>query len=473
LRVTAAREWVDREWVARLATNYSIEMASDVFCQILGVTQAQRKANAQIVAERIHPDDRPDFISQNVAAMNSLETFNWDGRILRNGQARWVHFNSVPRPLANGDVLWTGILQDTTESRRIEQKLQASEANLAALFNGSIEPIVLLDADGVVLNANDAMCRRMGIAAKNFMGHVIFSFLPHGLAKSRRAKFSKAMKTGTLQVFMDERNGRVMETHVCPIFGPTGQVTRVALFVHDITDRIRAETCLRKSRDELEVKVRERTARLQALALELTQAEHRERRRIAHILHEDLQQRLVGIQFKLHSLLDDGPEGSVSLIVNRTLKELTATIQLTREMATHIAPPVLSSLGLCAALDWLAQDVQAKCNLEVRIEGCRTFKLASDGLEQFAFDAIRELLLNICKHAAVKSAEVRVRPAGKRNIAITVLDKGKGGAEIHNNQSSFGLLSIRERACALGVGFDMESRPGKGTCVTLLLPTLQ
>ncbi|MEI6563310.1 MAG: PAS domain S-box protein [bacterium] len=464
---------MNREWVARLATNYSIEMASDAFCRILGVTQSQRKANAQIVAERIHPDDRADFIAKNVAAMNSLKTFKWGGRILRGSQVRWVHFNSVPRILANGDVLWTGILQDTTEGRRIEKQLQTSEADLEALFNGSIEPIVLLDTGGVVLNANTAMCKRMGVAAKNFIGRVVFSFLPHGLAKSRQAKFNKAVKTGTLQVFEDERNGRVMETHVCPIFGPTGKVTRVALFVHDITDRIRAEETLRKSRDELEVKVRERTAGLQALALELTQAEHRERRRIAHILHEDLQQRLVGIQYKLHALLDDDSEGSVSRIVNGTLKELTATIQLTREMATRISPPVLSSLGLCAALDWLAQDVQAKCNLEVRIEGRRAFTLASDELQNFAFDAIRELLLNVCKHAAVRSAEIRLRPAGKQNIAIMVRDKGKGGAEIHRNQSSFGLLSIRERACALGVGFDIDSRPGKGTCVTLLLPTLQ
>lgn len=473
LRVTAAREWVNHEWVARLATNYSIEMASDAFCRILGITQTQRKANAQIVAERIHPDDRADFIAQNVAAMNSLKTFNWDGRILKNGKERWVHFNSVPRPLANGDVLWTGVLQDTTESRRIKNQLQVSEADLTALFNGSIEPIVLLDTSGVILKVNAAMCRRMGITAKKFIGRVIFCFLPRDLARSRKARFNKAVKTGTLQMFVDERNGRVMETHVCPIYGPTGKVKRVALFVHDITDRVRVEEYLRKSRDELEVKVKERTVELQTLALELTQAEHRERRRIAHILHEDLQQRLVGIQIKIHSLLDESLGKSTSRIVNGTLKDLMETIQLTRELATNVSPPVLSALGLGAALDWLAQDVQAKCNLHVRIKGTQGFKLASDGLQYFAFDAIRELLLNVCKHAAVRSAEIWIRPAGKRKIAIKVRDKGKGGAKIYNYRSSFGLLSIRERASALGVGFDMDSRPGKGTCVTLILPTLQ
>lgn len=596
LRVKAAREWVNQEWVARLGTNYSIEMASDAFCQILGVTQDQRKANAQIVAERIHPDDRPDFIAKNVAALNSPETFKWDGRILKGNEVRWVHFISVPRLLANGDMLWTGILQDTTESRlaaealresearyrglfeqagdsivvfdqkttafldfndiacrqlgytreefanltvidleavekpsevrrhvqhiiakghpvfetklrnkggevldveirpkaivingqtviqaiwhditsrkRTEKLLQTSEENLAALFNGSVEPIMLLDTNAIVLNANPAMCKRLGIAVKDYIGSPAFSVLTQDLATSRLAKFEETVKTGAIQRFEDERNGRFIETHMSPIMGPAGKVVRVAVFGYDITDRVQTESILRKSHDELEVKVRERTARLQTLAVELTQAEHRERQRIAHILHEDLQQRLVGIQCKLHSLRAAGSDGSTSGIVDWTMKELAETIRLTRDLATHIAPPVLSVLGLRTALEWLADEAQAKYNLAVTLSGCRTFKLASDGLQAFAFDAIRELLLNVCKHAAVSCAEIRLRKAGNHQLAIEVRDNGKGGAEIHDRQSSFGLLSIRERAYALGVGFTVDSRPGKGTCVTLILPTL-
>jgi PAS domain S-box-containing protein len=596
LRVKAAREWVNHEWVAKLGTNYSIEMASNAFCRILGVTQAQREANAQIVAERIHPDDRPDFIAKNVAALNSPDTFRWDGRILKGNEVRWVHFISVPRLLSNGDMLWTGILQDTTESRlaaealresearyrglfeqagdsivvydqkttafldfndiacrqmgytreefsnltvidieaaekpsevmrhvrhivakgdpvfetklktksgkvldveirpkaivingrtviqaiwhditsrkQIGKLLQTSEENLAALFNGSVEPIMLLDANAIVLNANPAMCKRLGIAAKDYIGSPAFSVLPHALAKFRLAKFKKTVATGAIQRFEDERNGRFIETHMSPIMGPSGKVVRVAVFGYDITDRVQTESILRKSRDELEVKVKERTARLQTLAVELTQAEHRERQRIAHILHEDLQQRLVGIQCKIHSLREAGSDGSISGTVDWTLKELAETIRLTRNLATHIAPPVLSALGLRTALEWLAEEAQAKYNLDVRLSGCRTFKLPSDGLQAFAFDAIRELLLNVCKHAGVGCAELKLRNVGKHALAIEVHDNGKGGASIHDHQSSFGLLSIRERACALGVGFTVDSPPGEGTCITLILPTL-
>lgn len=596
LRVKAAREWVNDEWVTRLGTNYSIEMANDEFCRILGITQAQRKANTTIVVERIHPEDRPDFIAKNVEALNSPATFHWAGRIVRGSEERWVNFVSVPRTLSNGDMLWTGVLQDTTESRMaaeslresearyrslfeqagdsivvfdqkttafldfndnachrlgytreefsklkltdleigetppqvrrhirrivaegdpifetrhrakngevldveirpkamviagkiviqaiwhdittrkiIERQLQSSEANLAALFNGSIEPIMLLDPKGIVLSVNAAMCNRLSIAAKDFIGQSAFLVLPRELAMARQLKFAETVKTGCSRRFEDRWNERVMEIQMSPILGPSGKVIRVAVFTHDITDRVRAESLLRNVNEKLEMAVNERTEQLRALAVELTQAEHRERRRIAHVLHEDLQQRLVGIQYTLHSLKEFGSPRAGDQMLDKTIKELSGTIHLARELATQISPPVLAALGFRATLDWLAKEVQGKCGLAVRVTGCRSFKLASEGIQNFAFDAIRELLLNTCKHAAVRSARIHLWFAGKSQLAIEVSDQGKGGARIPNKPQNFGLLSIRERAFALGVGFDLVSHPGQGTCVTLILPML-
>ena len=475
LRVKAAKEWVNHEWVSRLGTNYSIEMANDNFCRILGITQAQRKVNAMIVAERIHPDDRPDFIAKNVAAMNSPDTFIWDGRILKGDKVRWVHFVSVPRSLANGDMIWTGILQDTTETRRVAEAFRESEARYRSLFEQAGDSIVVFDqSTTAILDFNDTACRRLGYTREEF-SKLRLTDLEAGESASEVRRHIRRIVTQGDPVFETKhktKSGAVLDVEIRPKAIVIGGKTVVQAIWHDVTDRIRAEGLLRKLNEELEVKVKERTARLRALAVELTQAERRERQRIAHILHEDLQQRLVGIQYKLHSLLEAGSDSSILQTVNWAMKELASTIQLTRELATNISPPVLSALGLRTALDWLVQEVQAKCDLSVRISGCRSFKLASVGLQDFAFDAIKELVLNICKHAAVRSAEIKLRTVGKHQIAISVRDKGKGGAEIHNNKPSFGLLSIRERAHALGVDFTIDSRPGKGTCVTLILPTL-
>ncbi len=475
LRVTAAREWVDHEWVARLATNYTIEMASNAFCRILGVTQAQRKANAQIVAERIHPEDRADFIASNVVSMNGLTPFRWEGRILKGREVRCVNFISVPRLLENGDVLWTGILQDITERRLAAEALRESEKRYRSLFEQAGDAIVVFDqATTTMLDFNEAACRRMGYTRGEFAKLKLSDFEAAETVAQIKRHVQRIVKRGehVFESRLRTKSGDVLDVEIRPRAITIGGKTLVQAVWRDITDRKRVDALLRKSRDDLEAKVRERTEMLRTLTVELTQAEHRERQRIAHVLHEDLQQRLVGIQFKLHALTEEVTGTSISRVAQQAMNELAETIQLARELATTISPQVLSVMGFRPALVWLSQEMQEKNGLEVKVNGCRSFKLATDGLQGFAFDAIRELLLNVCKHAGVGSAEIRIKAAGRHRLAIEVRDQGKGGAGIRDNRSSFGLLSIRERAHALGAGFAIESQPGQGTCVALTLPTV-
>jgi signal transduction histidine kinase len=159
-------------------------------------------------------------------------------------------------------------------------------------------------------------------------------------------------------------------------------------------------------------------------------------------------------------------------VADRTLQELTEAIALTRDLTTRLSPPVLYQLGLRPALEALVDEMRAHASLSVRITGLRTFRLPSDEVRHFVFDAVRELLLNVSKHAGVKSAAIRIRPAGEKRISVAVCDKGKGMPRNHDQSQRFGLFSIRERAEAMGIGFDISSRPGKGTCVALTMPIL-
>ena len=125
LRVSAQKPWGPEEWIEKLESNYTLEMVSDRFCEILGVTQEECEANATIVIERMHPEDRADFVTRNVLALDSLARFTWEGRIESVDGDRWVHFESVPRSLDNGDVLWTGILLDISGFKQAERASRA------------------------------------------------------------------------------------------------------------------------------------------------------------------------------------------------------------------------------------------------------------------------------------------------------------------------------------------------------------
>ncbi len=351
LHIESQKPWKQREWVGKVESNYRLEVMSNSFCQILGTTRQKIEANAATVVDCLHPDDRPDFVRRNVVALETMQPFEWEGRVNRPGPTRWVRFLSVPRSKPNGDVIWTGVLLDTTEVRRAVESLQ-------------------------------------------------------------------------------------------------------------------------KSRDELEDKVRERTARLRSLAAQLTRAEHAERRRIAHLLHEDLQQRLAAILYKVNDIKGAIQDAAALQTTDMALHELAEAVELTRNLTTRLAPPALYQLGVRPALETLARDMKAQFSLSVSITGLQTFRLPSDDMRDFAFDAARELLLNVTKHAGVKSAEIRIRSAGKKRIAVEVRDKGKGMARKGEHTEGFGLFSIRERAEAMGIGFDISSRPGRGTCVALSLPIL-
>ena len=108
--------------------------------------------------------------------------------------------------------------------------------------------------------------------------------------------------------------------------------------------------------------------------------------------------------------------------------------------------------------------------MDVQFRAHRAPPIVSDELRIFAFEAIRELLFNVAKHAGVKEAQIRVEPVGASKVKIKVMDQGPGFDPARNTGSTFGLLSIIARADAVGGHFEVGRGPQNGTCALLILP---
>jgi signal transduction histidine kinase len=150
------------------------------------------------------------------------------------------------------------------------------------------------------------------------------------------------------------------------------------------------------------------------------------------------------------------------------------SIQATRSLTSELSPPVLYELGFAAALDWLVEQARERLGVSVELEGNVPAMRLDEDIRLFLFLSVRELLVNVAKHAHAREARVSVRKS-KDRVRITIEDDGVG-FNIHefglpgNSPEAFGLFSIRERLKYVGGQLLLASRPGKGTRATLVAP---
>ncbi|MFN8469121.1 MAG: response regulator [Caldilineaceae bacterium] len=241
--------------------------------------------------------------------------------------------------------------------------------------------------------------------------------------------------------------------------------------IQGVYERGRARAALRASEARLAAEVAERTAQVRELATQLTMSEQEERRRISSLLHDDVQQQLFGMVFQLAALreaLADGEEAPAQEIAGDIERALRQAIQVTRELSVDLSPPVLHDEGLAEALRWLAALMQLKQGLVVEVRAAPDFPLLRDDLRVLLFQTVRELLFNAVKHAGVQEAAVTLAREGAQ-LLITVRDEGRGFAGA-GEQGGQGLRRIEQRMRLLGGTMEVAAAPGRGTCVTLLVP---
>jgi len=258
-----------------------------------------------------------------------------------------------------------------------------------------------------------------------------------------------------------------------------GPVVRRALAeARERAEKRRAEDALRELNATLESKVAQRTAelrhrarQLQTLSLELSQAEDRERKRVAALLHEDLQQQLAGMKLHLGMLASrvkkDAPSYSMAMELDRMFKEV---IEKSRSLSHDLSPAVLHMNDLAELLHWLAKRVRTQHHLTVDVDISGDATLRSEAMTMFLFRAAQELLFNVVKHARVTEAAIRVRRIG-RYVCLCVSDHGRGfDPQQLKETAGFGLFSIRERVELLGGRMKIKSAEGRGSTLHIVVP---
>jgi PAS domain S-box-containing protein len=480
----------------------------------------------QEALDHIHPEDRPiveELLTEMLTSGRAVIEFRW---ISKTGEYKWLSAHSTLVRDPSGQPWYrNGITRDISVRKTAEEALRRSAARLQLLSNCASrllstenpqnivnelcqEVMTHLDCQAFFNFMADDKARKLHLnAAAGIPDEEIrkIEWLEYGVAVcgcaaqercriiaedilNNRDPRTDLVKSYGIQAYCCHplvAQGRVIGTLS---FGTTNRpsftqeevevMRTIADQVSVAMQRVINQRAMHDLNESLEQRVAERTAevkqqaeRLHALAAELSQAEQRERKRLATILHDHIQQLLVAAQMHL-SLVKHADSSRLEPAIQGVQSIIREAIDASRSLAVDLSPPILHQGGLGPGLGWLATRMEKKNLFKIRVRADSDAEPASEPMRLLLFESVRELLLNAVKHSGAHEANVTMIRTPENWTRITVADNGGGfdPEAAGSHPSGLGLFGIQQRLTYMGGRFEIDSAPGRGTRVTLMAP---
>ena len=386
------------------------------------------------------------------------------------------------------------------ELRETQQLLEASRDRYADLYDFAPIGYATLDGTGHIREINLTGATILGRERSRLLG-ALFSV---AVAKDDLSAFHDHLRqcqqgsgpvTTELTLAVHDRNPVPVQLHSVPILDLAGQTTTYRTAITDITERKQAEKILRLAHDQLEDRVRERTAELagaiaklrkevsererteqalRELSIRLLQTQDEERRRIARELHDSTGQKLAAVAMNL-SLIGKSAE-TLDARARRALTESLALLdQSSRDIRTLsylLHPPLLDERGLAAAVRWFADGFTQRSGVQVKLEVPPDLQRLPEAIETALFRIVQEGLTNTHRHSESSTATIRLM-VDQNQVQLEMQDAGKGLPKPRSDgyvaPLGVGITGMRERVKQLGGQMKIDSG-SRGTTVSVTLP---
>ena len=351
------------------------------------------------------------------------------------------------------------------KGKRVEQMMWKGAKLYKNLYDNSPLGMYRANPDGRLQMANPALARMLGYSSfpelssadgrwgkyePNYLEPEFRRCLDEG---DRVRGYESAWKRPDGSVIFVRENARATRA-------PDGTVLYYEGTVEDITEQKEAEDKVQTYQEEL-----------RSLASELSFAEERERRRVAGVLHDDVGQLLAVSKIRLGSLVQTTLPGDVRTQIEEVRRLIEQAIGRTRSLTFELSHPVLHELGFAAAAEWLGEQMEKAHGFKFTFFNDDEPKPVDEEVGIFLFTSVRELLINIVKHADAHKVEISIAKNGEKMV-VQVRDDGRGflPEKADSRSKGFGLFSIKERLRHLGGHMSIDSGPGRGTVITLSAP---
>ncbi len=339
-----------------------------------------------------------------------------------------------------------------------------SEANLIAMIENTDAYIYSLDKNLKYISFNqklkNSVENRYHVTINP--GDKVFDFLETLLPGEERewkdayneALCGKAVKLE--KEFIIGNTNNVTAVSINPIL-EKDEVIGLSCFARDVTQEKKSEQALIRS-----------GIQIRNFAKHINNVLEEERAHLAREIHDELGQQLIGIKIGLSYFIKKNTfDKKHDDIVNGMIKQVDATLQSMRIIATELRPGILDSLGLAASIQWLANELKKREGIEWSFKTNIIDEKFEKNISTCFFRVCQEALTNISKHSQATKIDIEINYTD-HFLVLKVSDNGKGITnEKLENPFSMGLLGMRERANLIDANIEIANREEGGVLLEL------
>jgi PAS domain S-box-containing protein len=360
---------------------------------------------------------------------------------------------------------FVGLNQDISHLVQLEQDILNYQAQLQIIIDNSPDSIFLTDAQGTILVSNTTFEKisfeRFGIHPNK--GDKLTEIFPPRLRDFTRENLQRAAEGApfAFEYAYQDKNGitQTVETLICPVPDPDGQVNRIVFYSKSITLRkkIEEQTLL----DQVEAQ--------KTKAALLMEGQEQERARLIKELHDGIGQMLNVLKLKIDSWLDK-PGAPLQELAGAS--EFTGLIIADIKNLVHDSMPYhLEHLGLAGAIRNLVSqyELQQKLNIKFNVWVNVKDQRFGKGTEMFIYRVLQECIHNAVKHSGGNQITVQLTQLEGELLLMTE-DNGIGfnlPEVLRRKQSPGGLRNIMERCNLAGADLEIDTQPGHGCTINI------
>lgn len=485
--------------MATVSPQHAWLKVNDALCGMLGYPREELMRTRWL--ELTHGEDQAtELVKFGQLRRGDIDAYTLDKRFVhKDGQL--VHARVAVRGIRKEGAVDHVVMQveDVTE----QKEAQARDHLLVSALEAVGNCVIITDQNSMVEYVNPAFEKLTGYRREEALGKKSGGLMRSGIYDS--AYYQKMWQTilaGEVwrgEIVNRRKDGSFYydELVIAPVKDVTGKICNFVAVNQDITTRKQIEEEIRSLNSVLEQRVEERTRelteancklaqeieerkqteflatsfseRLRDMTRRLIDVQEMERRRLAGELHDRIGSNLTAIGLNL-SLMDKALEDEGSQEMTDRVADCEALVEDTmvsaRDLSADLHPATLDYVGLFPALEEYAEKFGRRTGIDIRVSERGGRRRLPPQVEIALFRIAQEALTNCAKHAYAASATIELAVEDGR-VLFTVADSGQGfdagqlGA--NGDKPGLGLLSMRERAEAIGGQLHVESLPGQGT----------